>query len=83
VQWEARLYACGPEIADRIGAFDGVTGVHVGVAEPSVTSYKTAETELKKQAGESAFDGAGYRAAHSFERSGKKAKARRTSWRIC
>jgi hypothetical protein len=28
-----------------------------GVADPSVTSVKTAETELKKEAGESVFDG--------------------------
>src|SRR6266516_1042262 len=28
--------ACGPEIAERIGALAGVTGVHVGVTEPRV-----------------------------------------------
>jgi hypothetical protein len=44
-------------LAEQLGVLDGVTGVHVGVAEPSVTSVRTAETELKKQAGESVFDG--------------------------
>jgi hypothetical protein len=49
--------ACASDLADRVGALDGVTGVHIGVADPSITSVKTAETELKKQAGEAVFDG--------------------------
>jgi hypothetical protein len=43
--------------ATRISALDGVTAVHVGVADPSITRVKTAETELKERAGESVFDG--------------------------
>jgi hypothetical protein len=49
--------ACSSDLADQIDPLDGVTGVHIGVADPSVTSVKTAETELKKEAGESVFDG--------------------------
>jgi hypothetical protein len=48
--------ACAADLAEQVGALDGVTGVHIGVADPRVTSVKTAETELKKQAGEGVFD---------------------------
>ncbi|MBV9324145.1 MAG: hypothetical protein JO352_10200 [Chloroflexi bacterium] len=44
------------DIADGLIGLDGVTGVHIGVVDPEVTSTKTAETELKKDAGESVFD---------------------------
>jgi hypothetical protein len=49
--------ACTAGLAEQVGALDGVTGVHIGVADPSITSVRTAETELKKQAGEAVFDG--------------------------
>jgi hypothetical protein len=53
----AAFTACATDLAKQFSAFDGVTGVHIGVADPSVTSVMTAETELKKQAGEAVFDG--------------------------
>ena len=34
----------------------GITSVHVGIAEPSVTGTPTAESALRPQAGEDVFD---------------------------
>jgi hypothetical protein len=45
------------DFTEQLGALPGVTGVHVGVAEPSVTSTKTAETVLRQLTNESLFDG--------------------------
>ena len=53
----ASFSASTERLADCIGGLDGVTGVHVGIADASITSVRTAETELKKTAGEAVFDG--------------------------
>jgi hypothetical protein len=53
---QSAFLAAAADIADRLGGWDGVTGVHIGVADPDITSVKTAETQLKKEAGERVFD---------------------------
>jgi hypothetical protein len=35
---------------------DGVTSVHIGMAEPAVTRVQTRESELRKLTGEDVFD---------------------------
>ena len=49
--------AAARDIADQVGHRRGVTGVHVGVAEPNVTNVQTAEKELRKGAADAVFDG--------------------------
>jgi hypothetical protein len=43
-------------LADEIMPLDGVTSVHVGIAEPAVTRVQTRESELRKLTGEDVFD---------------------------
>lgn len=43
-------------IAEQIMQLDGVVGVHIGKAEPSVTRVQTRETELRRLTGEDVFD---------------------------
>src|SRR5215207_8625484 len=52
----AFVAACSTTAA-QIGGQHGVTGVHVGVADPSITSARTAETQLRKDVAESVYDG--------------------------
>jgi hypothetical protein len=47
--------ASGPLAAAALG-HHGITGVHVGIADPSVTRTPTAETALRPQARDDAFD---------------------------
>ena len=47
--------ASGPLVAAALG-HHGVTSVHIGIAEPSVTGTPTAESALRPQAGEDVFD---------------------------
>jgi hypothetical protein len=46
-----------PALVNSLSGLDGVTGVHVGLAEPSVTSVRTRETALKGLTTEGVFDG--------------------------
>ena len=43
-------------LADSLLKLDGVTGVHIGWANPGVTRVKTRETELRADTGEDVFD---------------------------
>jgi len=43
-------------LADEIMQLDGVTSVHIGLAEPTVTRVQTRESELRKLTGEEVFD---------------------------
>jgi hypothetical protein len=43
-------------LAHEIMLLDGVTSVHIGMAEPTVTRVQTRESELRKLTGEDVFD---------------------------
>jgi hypothetical protein len=44
------------KLAHHIAMFDGVVGVHFGVAAPDTTRVKTRESELRAKTGEDIFD---------------------------
>lgn len=48
--------AAAPQLAERLGAAHGVIGVHMGVADPSITNVNTSETELRKATPEAVYD---------------------------
>ncbi|MEJ8857968.1 hypothetical protein WKW79_25590 [Variovorax robiniae] len=48
--------AAAKALADNLLQLDGVTGVHIGWANPTVTRVKTKETELRADTGEDIFD---------------------------
>lgn len=50
------LAAGGYALAYQIMPLDGVTSVHIGMAEPAVTQVQTRESELRKLTGEDVFD---------------------------
>jgi hypothetical protein len=50
--------AVATDVADELSQLDGVTGVHVGVVDRTVTSVKTRETELRASTPESVYDAA-------------------------
>ena len=50
--------ASASEIAAKLNAMHGVNRVLAGVVVPSITSVRTAETELRQSVQESVFDGA-------------------------
>ena len=53
---KAELSAASHELASRILPLEGVTSVHIGLAEPSVTHVKTNESALRERTGEELFD---------------------------
>jgi hypothetical protein len=53
---EAAFRGAAKRLADSLLQLDGVTGVHIGWANPGVTRVKTRETELRADAGEDVFD---------------------------
>jgi hypothetical protein len=53
---KADFSASAHPIAAGILPLEGVTGVHVGVADPSVSRVKTSESELRRMTGEEVFD---------------------------
>lgn len=52
----ADLSAASHALAAEILPLEGVTSVHIGFADPSVSRVKTSETELRKLTGEEVFD---------------------------
>jgi hypothetical protein len=50
------LAAGSHALAREIMQLDGVTSVHIGMAEPAVTHVQTRESELRKLTGEDVFD---------------------------
>lgn len=52
----ADFEAASEPLAHRMGALDGITGAHFGVAAPDTTRIKTRETELRSKTGEDVFD---------------------------
>ena len=48
--------AKGHALAYEIMPLDGITSVHIGYAEPTVTRVQTRESELRKLTGEDVFD---------------------------
>jgi hypothetical protein len=53
---KADMSEASQPLAARILGLEGVTGVHIGFADPSVSRVKTSETELRKLTGEEVFD---------------------------
>ena len=53
---EQTFRAAAAPLAESLLQLDGVTGVHIGWANPSVTRVKTRETELRADTGEEIFD---------------------------
>jgi hypothetical protein len=52
----AGFTTAAPELVETVSGLDGVTAVHVGLAEPAITSVRTRETELKGLTTQGQFD---------------------------